>query len=170
MKRIIPSISNEVITLVKDTSLARVIAFAELIQHAEEIMAQYGIMWPLLYTGIFYLVSKAKIKEPKEIVDKTSFEQEMSMFWFVVCMMIIPIFTIFGIAPLVQSTQEKEFVEQKRTAIYSIKTETGMYGSFCLGYGQIQTEMYYFYYTQGDFGYKIEKIKANNNMFAFLLG
>ena len=56
IKRIIPSISNEVITLVKDTSLARVIAFAELIQHAEEIMAQYGVMWPLLYTGLFYLV------------------------------------------------------------------------------------------------------------------
>ena len=56
IKRIIPSIANEVITLVKDTSLARVIAMGELIQAAEEIMIIKGVLWPLLYTGIFYLV------------------------------------------------------------------------------------------------------------------
>ena len=56
IKRTIPSIANEVITLVKDTSLARVIAMGELIQAAEEIMIIKGVLWPLLYTGIFYLV------------------------------------------------------------------------------------------------------------------
>lgn len=56
IKRILPSISNEVITLVKDTSLARVIALEELIKSAEEVMTIHGIMWPLLYTGIFYLI------------------------------------------------------------------------------------------------------------------
>lgn len=56
IKRILPSISNEVITLVKDTSLARVIAIDELIQISEEVMTVHGIMWPLLYTGVFYLI------------------------------------------------------------------------------------------------------------------
>ena len=56
IKRILPSISNEVITLVKDTSLARVVALSELIKEAEEIMSIHGVMWPLLYTGVFYLV------------------------------------------------------------------------------------------------------------------
>lgn len=56
IKRILPSISNEVITLVKDTSLARVIALEELIKSAEEVMTIHGIMWPLLYTGVFYLI------------------------------------------------------------------------------------------------------------------
>lgn len=55
-KRIIPSISNEVITLVKDTSLARVIAVIELIKVAEDVMRINGSLWPLLYTGVFYLV------------------------------------------------------------------------------------------------------------------
>ena len=56
IKRIIPSIANEVITLVKDTSLARVIAMGELIKEAEEVMTIHGVLWPLLYTGVFYLV------------------------------------------------------------------------------------------------------------------
>ena len=56
IKRVLPSISNEVITLVKDTSLARVIAIDELIQISEEVMTIHGIMWPLLYTGVFYLI------------------------------------------------------------------------------------------------------------------
>jgi polar amino acid transport system permease protein len=56
IKRIIPSISNEVITLVKDTSLARVIAIIELIKVAEEVSRITGALWPLLYTGLFYLI------------------------------------------------------------------------------------------------------------------
>lgn len=56
IKRIMPSIANEVITLVKDTSLARVIAIVELIKVAEEEMRFTGALWPLLYTGLFYLI------------------------------------------------------------------------------------------------------------------
>ena len=56
IKRIIPSISNEVITLVKDTSLARVIAIVERIKVAEEVSRITGALWPLLYTGLFYLI------------------------------------------------------------------------------------------------------------------
>ncbi|MBO6242093.1 MAG: amino acid ABC transporter permease [Butyrivibrio sp.] len=56
VKRIVPPISNEVITLVKDTSLARVIAFYEIIWEGERFIKSSGIIWPLFYTGVFYLV------------------------------------------------------------------------------------------------------------------
>ena len=55
VKRILPPISNEVITLVKDTSLARVIAVAEIIMAAERYAGK-GLLWPLFYTGVFFLV------------------------------------------------------------------------------------------------------------------
>ncbi|MCR5403538.1 MAG: amino acid ABC transporter permease [Butyrivibrio sp.] len=56
VKRIVPPISNEVITLVKDTSLARVIAFYEIIWEGERFIKSAGIIWPLFYTGAFYLM------------------------------------------------------------------------------------------------------------------
>lgn len=55
IKRILPPMSNEIITLVKDTSLARIIAVGELIKSATEIMTRYAILWPLFYAGVFYL-------------------------------------------------------------------------------------------------------------------
>ena len=55
VKRIIPPMSNEIITLVKDTSLARVIAVAELLMAAERFAGK-GLIWPLFYTGVFFLV------------------------------------------------------------------------------------------------------------------
>ena len=54
VKRILPPIANEVITLVKDTALARVIMIVEIIQAAQNFAA-YGLMWPLFYTAVFYL-------------------------------------------------------------------------------------------------------------------
>ena len=54
-KRILAPMSNEVITLVKDTALARVIMIVEIIQAAQNFAA-YGLMWPLFYTAVFYLV------------------------------------------------------------------------------------------------------------------
>ena len=56
IKRIVPPMSNEIITLVKDTSLARIIAITELIKVGESYMKSAGIIWPLFYTGLFYLV------------------------------------------------------------------------------------------------------------------
>lgn len=56
IKRIMPAMSNEVITLVKDTSLARIIAVVEIIQSAQNILSQRGLLWPLFYTGAFYLI------------------------------------------------------------------------------------------------------------------
>lgn len=54
VKRILAPMSNEVITLVKDTSLARVVMIVELIKEAERF-ASKGLMWPLFYTAVFYL-------------------------------------------------------------------------------------------------------------------
>lgn len=56
IKRIVPPMSNEIITLVKDTSLARIIAVGELIKAAESITAGYALIWPLFYAGLFYLL------------------------------------------------------------------------------------------------------------------
>ena len=55
VKRIIPPMSNEIITLVKDTSLARVIAVYEIIWSAQAYIKLTGLIWPLFYTGAFYL-------------------------------------------------------------------------------------------------------------------
>ena len=56
IKRIVPPISNEIITLVKDTSLARVIAVYEIIWNGQSFIKSSGIIWPLFYTGAFYLI------------------------------------------------------------------------------------------------------------------
>ena len=56
IKRIVPPMSNELITLVKDTSLARVIAVYEIIWNGQAFIKSAGIIWPLFYTGAFYLV------------------------------------------------------------------------------------------------------------------
>lgn len=55
VKRIVPPISNEVITLVKDTSLSRIIAIQEIIYFGERFIKNGGLLWPLLFTGVFYL-------------------------------------------------------------------------------------------------------------------
>lgn len=55
VKRIVPPIGNEVITLVKDTSLARIIANKEIIMMAGEY-SNKGLIWPLFATGIYFLV------------------------------------------------------------------------------------------------------------------
>ena len=60
VKRIVPPMSNEIITLVKDTSLARVIALQEVIWMGESFMKGNsgiaGLTWPLFFTAIYYLV------------------------------------------------------------------------------------------------------------------
>ncbi|MEE8886331.1 MAG: ABC transporter permease subunit [Eubacteriales bacterium] len=59
IKNIVPPISNEIITLVKDTSLARVIAVYEIIWAGETYIKHGGLIWPLFYTGAFYLIFTA---------------------------------------------------------------------------------------------------------------
>lgn len=55
IKSIVPSMSNEVVTLVKDTSLANVIGVAELMYHAQ-LQLLNGLIWPIFYAGLFYLI------------------------------------------------------------------------------------------------------------------
>ena len=55
IKRIIPPMGNEIITLVKDTSLARIISNKEIIMMANEYTSK-GLIWPLFSTGLFFLV------------------------------------------------------------------------------------------------------------------
>ncbi len=57
IKRILPASSNEVISLVKDTSLAQVIGVVELFVLAKQQMNNYVSLAPLFYAGIFYLVT-----------------------------------------------------------------------------------------------------------------
>ncbi len=56
IKRIIPPMGNEVITLVKDTSLVRVIAVYELMWNGQDFIKSEGIIWPMLFTGVYYLL------------------------------------------------------------------------------------------------------------------
>jgi len=56
IKRIVPPMSNEIITLVKDTSLARVIAVREITMEAQTFIAAQALIWPLFYSGAFYLL------------------------------------------------------------------------------------------------------------------
>ena len=56
IKRIVPPMSNEIITLVKDTSLARVISVYELTFTGYSFMKSSGLVWPIFYTGAFYLL------------------------------------------------------------------------------------------------------------------
>ena len=56
IKRIVPPMSNEIITLVKDTSLASTAISIEIIYVAKQLMNDYVILWPLFYAGLFYLI------------------------------------------------------------------------------------------------------------------
>ena len=55
IKRIIPPMSNEIITLVKDTSLARIILVEEILKFADDFRVQ-GLIWPVFYSGVFFLL------------------------------------------------------------------------------------------------------------------
>lgn len=55
IKRILAPMSNEFITLVKDTSLARTIAVYEVIWASQQFIKTEGLLWPLFYTAVFYL-------------------------------------------------------------------------------------------------------------------
>ena len=60
IKRIVPPMSNEIITLVKDTSIARIISWQELIWAGYAFMkgshGYSGLIWPLFFTGVYYLL------------------------------------------------------------------------------------------------------------------
>lgn len=56
IKRIVPPMSNEIITLIKDTSLANTISVLDIIFYGKEFMLTDGLIWPIFYAGAFYLI------------------------------------------------------------------------------------------------------------------
>lgn len=56
IKRIVPPMSNEIITLIKDTALANAIAIPEIIMCAKNMAASKILVWPIFYTAVFYLI------------------------------------------------------------------------------------------------------------------
>ena len=60
IKRIVPPMSNEIITLVKDTSIARIVSLQEVIWAGYAFMKSShgysGLIWPLFFTGVYFLV------------------------------------------------------------------------------------------------------------------
>lgn len=70
VKRIVPPMSNEIITLVKDTSLARVIMVPEILKAAERYTSD-GLIWPLFYTGLFFLIFNGIVSIVLEKIEKS---------------------------------------------------------------------------------------------------
>ena len=70
IKRILPAITNETITLVKDTSLANVIAFAEITMKAKQQMNLYSSITPLFIAGAFYFVLNAIVTVAFAVIEK----------------------------------------------------------------------------------------------------
>ena len=56
VKRIVAPMSNEIITLIKDTSLARVILVEDILKYAEDYTRVNGLIWPVFYSGAFFLL------------------------------------------------------------------------------------------------------------------
>jgi polar amino acid transport system permease protein len=68
--------SNETITLVKDTALARIVAVTEILFFANEILALQMIIWPLFYTGAFFLLFNSLLTW---LLNKL--EKKLNYFW-----------------------------------------------------------------------------------------
>ncbi len=56
VKRIVPPMSNEIITLIKDTALANCVLIPEIIKQATFLQSAYGLIWPIFFSGVFYLI------------------------------------------------------------------------------------------------------------------
>jgi polar amino acid transport system permease protein len=70
IKRIVPPMSNEIITLVKDTSLANVISVTEIIFTGNAFSKSNGLIWPLFYTGVFYLLFSGVLTMAFGVIEK----------------------------------------------------------------------------------------------------
>ena len=67
-----------------------------------------------------------------------------------------------AICGISQCYLETSMQEVSNVEIYSLNNDTEISGHFAFGSGMIQEEMYYYYYVKGDYGYKIEKLKAKD--------
>ena len=70
IKRIMPSVTNEVITLVKDTSLAFTLAYQEVFSLAKQISASQTSFMPFVIAGVFYFVANYVVAYAMELIEK----------------------------------------------------------------------------------------------------
>ena len=76
IRNIVAPMSNEVVTLVKDTALARTVSVVEIYFAASEILRLQFIIWPLFYTGAFYLGFSALVTLLFGLLEK-----KLSRYW-----------------------------------------------------------------------------------------
>lgn len=70
IKRIMPSVTNEVITLVKDTSLAFTLAYQEVFSLAKQISASQTSFMPFVIAGVFYFIANYVVAYAMELIEK----------------------------------------------------------------------------------------------------
>lgn len=70
IKRIVPPMSNEIITLVKDTALASVVISVDLFTIAKQIVNKEVILWPIFYAGLFYLIFNGILSVVLRLIEK----------------------------------------------------------------------------------------------------
>ena len=70
VKRVMPPVTNEVITLVKDTSLAFAIAYTEMFTIAQRIVARDANLMPIFVAGIFYYIFNALVAAAMSAIEK----------------------------------------------------------------------------------------------------
>lgn len=70
IKRVVPASANEIITLVKDTSLANVVAYAEITLKAKQQMQNYSSLVPLFIAGLFYFVLAMILTVISSLIEK----------------------------------------------------------------------------------------------------
>ena len=70
IKRIVPPMSNEIITLVKDTALASVVISVDLFTVAKHIVNKEVILWPIFYAGLFYLIFNGLLSVVLRAIEK----------------------------------------------------------------------------------------------------
>ena len=70
VKRVVPPVTNEVITLVKDTSLAFVILYTEMFTVAKQIAAAKTTIMPLFVAGVFYFIFYAVVAYAMERIER----------------------------------------------------------------------------------------------------
>jgi polar amino acid transport system permease protein len=76
IRNILAPMSNEIVTLVKDTALARTVAVTEMFFAASELLRVNFIIWPLFYTGVFYLGFSALVTAVFNAAEK-----KLSRYW-----------------------------------------------------------------------------------------
>lgn len=70
IKKILPPMTNETISLVKDTALAKIITVSEIMLTADHIVGTYAIVYVLFYTGVFYLALVGVISILSKLAEK----------------------------------------------------------------------------------------------------